>query len=485
MTDQQHGNNYSHYHQLPPGGQDTLTGQGQPSDREWKKEWMVKFQQEHLRYFQWLLEIFRIPSHVANYQKIDFLINAIEDPKTFLETFMDICRQVFDLQEEVKKFGNEVKKLGNENSFLRNNSHSYSRNHTILQQENQQLKHEINKLEQENRRQVEEFQVTIEELKKQNQELSSLRSSLLGRLSDRDRDKSSTVTSDDSRRQRDTLTQTFIQLNNQEFNAVSIQVLNYFCEREPSLKSDRKQEIARIKSILSEVIFNLGNYLFQESITSEKMVEFRGDLTNLLLQKLQITSHGSPEELLKSLENLVEKGLNLVKDIVNDDPPGQFLIEEKGKFFNPDNHQVVPGCQESGRILYTIYPGYLLNDRILADTLKAFVFTVPEENFEREEATSNPEQKGHSSENDADNTSTNTNDSSSNEKQDTPSSKTQTQILLADLQSIGLTDQNVAQRVGVTDQTVHNWRLDKQKPNSENLEKLIELHKQHFPNKYR
>jgi len=478
MTYQPPRNNFEYSNQLPPGGQDTLTGQGQASDREWKKECMVAFKKEHFRYFQWLLGVFQIPSHFTNHQQVDFLINSIENPKTFLEAFMDISQQVIELQEDVKKFGNEVKKLGDENTRLRNNSHSYSRNHTLLQQENQQLRNDMNKLEQENRRQVAEFQAIIEELKKANQELGSQRSSLLGRLSDRDRDKSSTVTSDDSRRQRDTLTQTFIQLNNQEFNAVSIQVFNYFCEREPSLKSDRKQEIARIKSIFSEVIFNLGNDLFQESITSEKMVEFRGDLTNLLLQKLQIPSHGSPEELLKSLENLVEKGLNLVKDIVNDDPPGQFLIEEKGKFFNPDNHQVVPGCQESGRILYTIYPGYLLNERILADTLKAFVFTVPEENFEREEATSNPEQEGNSSENDAANTSTNTNDSGGNEKQDTPSSKTASQML-EDLQMKGFSDQNVAQRVGVTDQTVHNWRLDKQNPKGENFEKLIELHKQY------
>jgi len=474
MTSQQHGNNYSHYHQLPPGRQDPLTRQGQPSDREWKKEWITGFKNEHPYCFQWLVGVFRIPNYLnAQQQKLDALIDFIEKPDTLLQTFRDI-------HEDVLKLKNQVKKLEDDNIRLRNSTYSYGRNQSELQKENQRLKNDVNRLEQENRRQVAEFQATIEELKRHNQELGSQRSSLLGRLSDRDRDKSSTVTSDDSRRQRDTLTQTFIQLNNQEFNAVSIQVFNYFCEREPSLKSDRKQEIARIKSILSEGIFKVGNELFQESITSDKIVEFRGDLTNWLLQKLQIPSHSSPEELLKSLENLVEKGLNLVKDIVNDDPPGQFLIEEKGTFFNPENHQVVPGCQESGRILYTIYPGYLLNDRILADTLKAFVFTVPEENFEREEATSNPEQEGNSSENDAANTSTNTNDSGGNEKQDTPSSKTARQML-EDLQMKGLSDQNVAQRVGVTDQTVHNWRFDKQNPKGENLEKLKELYKENYP----
>jgi hypothetical protein len=37
------------------------------------------------------------------------------------------------------------------------------------------------------------------------------------------------------------------------------------------------------------------------------------------------------------------------------------------------------GCEEGGKILLTIYPGYLVGDRVFE---KALVFTVPEEEAE-------------------------------------------------------------------------------------------------------
>lgn len=82
---------------------------------------------------------------------------------------------------------------------------------------------------------------------------------------------------------------------------------------------------------------------------------------------------------------MVEKGLKLVKEIVNDDPPGHFLIASQGETFNPENHEPVPGCELSGQIVYTTYPGYCVNNRIIGESLKASVFTEPDKQPEDQE----------------------------------------------------------------------------------------------------
>lgn len=82
---------------------------------------------------------------------------------------------------------------------------------------------------------------------------------------------------------------------------------------------------------------------------------------------------------------MVKKGLKLVKEIVNDDPPGHFLIASQGETFNPENHEPVPGCEPSGQIVYTTYPGYCVNNRIIGESLKASVFTEPDKQPEDQE----------------------------------------------------------------------------------------------------
>ena len=87
----------------------------------------------------------------------------------------------------------------------------------------------------------------------------------------------------------------------------------------------------------------------------------------------------------KEVRYIDEKGVKKIGEmkvempsIVNDDPPGHFLIANQGDAFNPEKHQPVAGCEPSGKIVYTTYPRYCVNDRIIGEALKAFVFTEPE-----------------------------------------------------------------------------------------------------------
>jgi len=446
---------------LPPGNsnpnQPNQTGYENRGQQELNEQqvswanWISHIYHKHIDLFQWLLELFSVKNWSITKEKD--LESAITNPQTLLKVFdqlleakkaIDLDKQKLKLEieranhlrkflvslfeikslmwwdqdKELEKALSDPHKLFEAFSKLQQDTSSIeqSKQNTLnlnytLNQKSQQilnLQQEIESLRRGNRSTT-QLQSRIDYLERENQELHARVSSLLGKLSDRDRDKTSTITSNDSRPQRDVLTQKFIQLNNQDFTAASIEIFNHRCSVNPALKYDRKREIALVKSILSKHILKNGSDLFMSNklIQPEDFPKTAEYFTDLLLKDLEMPTRANcPKAILNTLVNLVEKGLNLVKDIVNDEPPGELLIEDEGTVFNSEIHQPVPGCDPIGRILYTTYPGYRVNNRIIGEALKAFVFTVPEEEFGSVKTVSNIENKQLANENDSANTST-------------------------------------------------------------------------------
>lgn len=348
---------------LPPGSQNQNQLSARYNDRVKGQKWQndnSENWEDNLRlskqiygdgYFCWLLKFFDIQSpnnsrpqyyQIHNYEQEKQQINAIKkelkNPKKLLETFY----KVYKIHVEWQK----------------------------INQENQKK------------------QRRIDELERENQELRESKSSLLSKLSDRDRDTSNTITSDESRPQRDVLTENFIQLKTQEITSVGHEIFNHLSQINSDLKVNRKREIAKIKYVFSQQIFDKGSQCFtgDNSIGEDKFPQVVEDFTTSILTDLQIPEAAKfPEPIPTNLKNLVEKGLKLVKEIVNDDPPGHFLIASQGETFNPENHEPVPGCEPSGQIVYTTYPGYCVNNRIIGESLKASVFTQPNKQPEDQE----------------------------------------------------------------------------------------------------
>lgn len=348
---------------FPPGSQnqnqlsasynDRIKGQKWQNNNSENWEYYLRLSKQRYGddYFCWLLNFFDIQSpnnsrpqcyQSHNYEQEKQQINAIKkelkNPKKLLETFYKVYKIHVEWQN--------------------------------INQENQKK------------------QRRIDELERENQELRESKSSLLSKLSDRDCDTSNTITSDESRPQRDVLTENFIQLKTQEITSVGHEIFNHLSQINSDLKVNRKREIAKIKYVFSQQIFDKGSQCFtgDNSIGEDKFPQVVEDFTTSILTDLQIPETAKfPEPIPTNLKNLVEKGLKLVKEIVNDDPPGHFLIASQGETFNPENHEPVPGCEPSGQIVYTTYPGYCVNNRIIGESLKASVFTEPDKQPEDQE----------------------------------------------------------------------------------------------------
>lgn len=530
---------------LPPGNSDPNqqnqtgydnTGQQLQNEQQvsWAY-WISWIHRQHIDLFNWLLDLFGIGRFVYNQEKN--LENAMLDPQKLFNVFSKIQQDKKAIDLEKGKLKSEIERANHLRQFLVNlfeikswhfweqtselekalsnpqtlfevfsklqqytSSIEQSKQNTSnlnykLNQQFQQiqtLQQEIESLRRENRSTT-QLQSRIDDLERENQELHARVSSLMGKLSDDRRDKTGTITSNDSRRQRDVLTQDFTHLNTQDFNAASSQIFNHRCEAKPDLKANRKLEIASIKSIFSKLILKGGNDFFVSNklIQPEDFPKTTEWFTDLLLKDLEMPKRANcPKAILKSLENLVEKGLRLVKDIVNDDPPGELLIDDEGSVFNPERHQPVPGCEPSGRILYTTYPGYCINNRILVEALKAFVFTVPEAEFNPVTASSIAASKDVGSKNDSTNISGEIENKplvenncsaddtvSGSQQQETENSISVIQKLEA-LKKAGWCDVDIAGRLQTNSQTVYHWIIGKHHPQKENLEKIDKLYKE-------
>lgn len=322
------------------------------------------------------------------------------------------------LIQEVSNYARQMQSCLN----WRQNNESLINHNAALQNESRQIKQEYNALKNERDQLVNERGLILGELAAQKRDKTTTYT---------------TSTSGNSRPQHHILYQEFKQLKDQEFNVVSNEIFHYRCERGLALKANRKQAIATIKSLLSEKVIINGMKLFAENNDflpeivenalkvvrpsfhsalgieedSEISKTLNNELEKLIKQGMKLIDGKNSVDTtarlwnedeftkaaqdisksvyitLKMLEgtniseairvktyNLVKKGLELVKKIASADPPGILWIEKEGIPFKSDRHEAILGCEEGGKILLTVYPGYMVGDRVFE---KALVFTVP------------------------------------------------------------------------------------------------------------
>lgn len=383
---------------------------------------------------------------------IETVVKVINETDALLASYSSLIQKHQNLKEKADNLENDCKKYEKKVSFsqqkynhlsqsfqqIQENINDLQRDNERLSQDNKILKSDNSKLQ----NQLMSLKQERDTLKNEREQLENERSRMLRDLAAKNRDKNTTYTIFTDKYdspQHHTLYPEFKQLKDQDFNAFSNEMFHYLCEQELALKANRKQAIAKIKSVLSKQIMMNGMKLFIEpSNFSDEKVEnalktvsrsfrmasgiaedaeipetFSNELENLIKQGMELLnetrSAGTnrsfrnqekfttvikdisksvynalniseekdiPEQIRIDTENLVRKGLELVNKIASADPPGILWIEKEGIPFKSDRHEAMLGCQEGGKILLTVYPGYLVGDRVFE---KALVFTVLEE----------------------------------------------------------------------------------------------------------
>ncbi|MFB2973244.1 hypothetical protein ACE1CD_30140 [Aerosakkonema sp. BLCC-F183] len=327
------------------------------------------------------------------------------------------------LNQDKQGLTREYNKLVNDYNALVGQNQTNSQ----IRLENINLKKEITNLE-----------LQIKQIEKDRDELASQRGSILSQLASAQRNPETSYISD-SRPQNHLLFQDFRQLKDQELHSVSTKIFSYLSENNPALKANRKQEIANIKAILSNQVLIKAMALFTEtndslpedavakavqivsvslssalkaydkpniieslkanieSLVKQGMMLAKGttetntlamsdneeDFTKVVesirqsvYSSLEIELDKISEALRAEIDNLVRKGLELVKKIANADPPGTLLLPKKGESFNSDQHKAMLGWEDEGKIDFSIFPAYIVGARVLE---KAVVLTIVEE----------------------------------------------------------------------------------------------------------
>jgi hypothetical protein len=165
-------------------------------------------------------------------------------------------------------------------------------------------------------------------------------------------------------------------LKTQTFQGLSDKLFKYFRSIDEAEAVNRRRRIAEIKSTLSRKILIESVVFFNENneLSGKSLTECVEDISNSIYQSLNINRSTITEELCNSIKDSVQKGLELVEDIDNADPPGKLCLMN-GERFDSGRHEPVLGCEEGGTVEFTVYPAYFVGDRVFA---KAVVFTSPE-----------------------------------------------------------------------------------------------------------
>lgn len=273
----------------------------------------------------------------------------------------DFLRLITSLKDDIDDVGRGLSKLEERYGRLLRNYESVMRVHRDFPQVLFTLKHQNYEL-------TKRLEFLEGELKEGELRVNGL----LAELARYRTDKSSTYQSD-SQHKNHLLVEEFKYLGDQDFHSVSINLLN--STRDINLtQPERKKLIANIKSILSTEIFVNS----AEHFSKGKKREPEDDLTPSILSAIYIrlravAPHLRPEIVEDDLQALVARGLDLRQRISSADPPGTLWLAREGEPFEPTAHRIALGCEDSGNVLFTVYPGYEVDNRLLE---KAVVFTT-------------------------------------------------------------------------------------------------------------
>jgi HAD superfamily hydrolase (TIGR01509 family) len=196
---------------------------------------------------------------------------------------------------------------------------------------------------------------------------------LLGELSAYRVDKASTYISDASDRpQNHLLAQEYKGLKDQAVHSLALTIFRL--RSSDDSQSDRKREIALIKSSLSELVFREG----ARGITAKASSAGWEDAARKATLAIESRFAGVSVDQIRSL---VERSFSLLERISQANPPGQLWLPLEGEPFDPTQHEATLDCEGDGIIDLAVLPGYRVENRVFE---KALVRTRPQEGLQQE-----------------------------------------------------------------------------------------------------
>ncbi|NET80435.1 MAG: hypothetical protein F6J94_00015 [Moorea sp. SIO1F2] len=264
----------------------------------------------------------------------------------------------------------------------------------------------------------------VDDLDSQVKRLEEDRAKLLSIAGKKLRDKTKTVNLSSENPRNDEIFQQYKTQKSQTFHPVSKTIFNFLAEFDSSLKNNRRQEVSKIQSILSQKILYEGLKLFrsdkdEEKLTqvTQKVIQALSDVEGVNLTEQSADSSAKVKELVKEIlklvqnkddtktpldsegnikqevtdqvrediystlkktlnqqspdfskideevDKLIKQGLKLVHNITIADSPGRLEIYDQGTPFDKEKHEDILG-EEEGTIELTIFPAYLVEDRV-------------------------------------------------------------------------------------------------------------------------
>jgi len=386
-----------------------------------QEDWLrAKLTTTRKREPRWLRNLLRV---ISTEEPHEFLVEPVRsNPEASVKLLVQLVEEIEKLQHQVVELGKwnetlirEQKNNHRRNSELEARQTKLSENYSRLLDENDRLARQARK-SQEVSNQMSDLSAKLaglghenESLRKNRDDLDERVSTLMRELAGYRRSKTEMFVSDMP--QVHLILQDFKYLKDQKLNAMSGRIYDAVSRQTPRRPNDRREEIARIKSVLSEAALVKESQFLSGKLAMASVMKFlvsveelpvsaimRGDLCDvvkaILSKEISFGESARTQNeadlfgqrmafvlnALKLFDNefqsdildLFRVGRELVRRVFSTDPPGELWVENEGTTFDPSKHEIVVGSSEGSFIATTVVPGYRVNGRVLE---KAIVLT--------------------------------------------------------------------------------------------------------------
>lgn len=255
-----------------------------------------------------------IDSLLTNIDKTIRLINSLKcEREQYLQQIQNFTANCNHSQQQIEALKYDCNILHERNKKLERDIQLQMASR--IRQENQILKAQHRELLEKNTHLHKERDALV----KEREQLLNERGSLLSELASEKRDKTTTyIGGEDSIPQHHLLYQQFKQIKQQDFNKISSDLFRYLSETNPSLKENRKQVVAKIKSILSQEVMISGIKLFyNNSDISSKHTNAVKAFKEALYNTLNINSNALIQAFDNEIDNLIKQAITLADETIN------------------------------------------------------------------------------------------------------------------------------------------------------------------------
>ncbi len=305
--------------------------------------------------------------------KLNLLKNDLEKPETFWSSAMNFFPDIFkDTQGQIRKLKSDFENEKRHKTKYFNEHQSLSEKYDQLHRQFGEIKTKYQETQQKLNDERMSLTEKISQLKVEHDEQMAEITRLKGRK------QAESIGDYEKREDYQVVTDYKAFCMSSGLDTTTEDIYGYLRQQKEEMKDESKFMFfnAKIKATLSKRLL-IYTYRIQRQMltTQQEIFDFETFFTShkgYLLSKLDLSEDLNSEDLSSKVKSAAKKSFELIKQLLESNPPCYLVNADSGDIFDAHEHEIVQDCPKDGIIKFTVVPGIQSGHKLL---MKPVVFT--------------------------------------------------------------------------------------------------------------